>query len=142
MAEPEESRSGLFSVGLIALAAYLKGRCHVSFRALRAFFEDVLGIGVSGGFPAKQIKRGGGALKGVHEQLMERLKGEKHLHIDRAGGRKTGRSDGYGRFGRRNTRYSSSGTAGGRKCLRRYWGRSTGGSSHVIFIVHTGSLDG
>jgi transcription initiation factor IIE alpha subunit len=41
--EPEESRSGLFSAGLIALAAYLKGRCHVSFRALQAFFQDVFG---------------------------------------------------------------------------------------------------
>jgi transposase len=83
--EPEESRGGLFSMGLTALTAYLKGRCHVSFRAPRAFFQDIFGIVVSGGFPAKQIRRAGAALKGAHEQLMERLKREKHLHIDESG---------------------------------------------------------
>jgi hypothetical protein len=46
---PEETRSGLFSAGLIALAAYLKGRCHVSFSVLKAFFHDVMGIAISGG---------------------------------------------------------------------------------------------
>jgi transposase len=30
-AAPKKADSGLFSIGLIALAAYLKGRCHVSF---------------------------------------------------------------------------------------------------------------
>jgi hypothetical protein len=39
----EETGSGLFSTGLIALAAYLKGRCPVSFRALQGFSQDILG---------------------------------------------------------------------------------------------------
>ena len=35
--EPEEARSGLFSISLIAFAAYLKRRCHISFSALKHF---------------------------------------------------------------------------------------------------------
>jgi hypothetical protein len=37
--DPEGSCGGLFSVELIALAAYLKGRCHVSFKLDDARFE-------------------------------------------------------------------------------------------------------
>jgi transposase len=77
-------------MGLIALKGYLKGRCHVSFRALQAFFQDVLGIAVSGGFLGKQIKKAGRALKGAHEQLKERLQGEQHLHIDESGWKENG----------------------------------------------------
>jgi transposase len=60
---PEDARSGLFSISLIAFVAYLKGRCHISYRALKDFFQEALGIGVSGGFLAKQVRRAGGALK-------------------------------------------------------------------------------
>jgi transposase len=39
----EEARSGLFSISLIAFVAYLKGRCHISFSALKDFFQEVWG---------------------------------------------------------------------------------------------------
>jgi transposase len=88
--EPEGIRSGLFSMELIAVVAYLKGRCHVSYRVLRAFFRDVLGVVISCGFLAEQIKKAGRALKGVHKELVERLKGEGHLHIDESGWKENG----------------------------------------------------
>jgi transposase len=87
---PKEAGSGLFSIRLIALAAYLKGRCHVSYRALKDFFQDVLGIVISGGFLAKQIRRAACALGGAHGELVERLKGEGHLHIDESGWKEKG----------------------------------------------------
>jgi transposase len=87
---PEGARSGLFSIGLIALVAYLKGRCHISFSALKDFFQEALGIGVSRGFLAKQVRKAGGALKGIHEVLMGRLRGEGHLHIDESGWKEGG----------------------------------------------------
>jgi hypothetical protein len=87
------------------------------FRALRAFFQDVLGIVISGRFLAKQIKMASGVLKGVHEQLMERLRGGEASAL-RAGGRKTERNGGYGRFGLKDTRYSSSRPAAGKMCLK------------------------
>jgi transposase len=82
--------SGLFSTGLIALVGYLKGRCHVSFRALKDFFQEVLGISVSGGFLAKKVKRSAEALGRTHEQLVGKLKGERHLHIDESGWKEDG----------------------------------------------------
>jgi transposase len=88
--EPEGTGSGLFSVGLIALVAYLKGRCHISYRGLKGFFQDVLGIVISSGFLAKQIKKASGALQGVHQELVDRLKGEGHLFIDESGWKENG----------------------------------------------------
>ena len=74
-AEPAEAQSGLFSISLIALVAYLKGRCHISFSALRDFFQDVLGIRISRGFLAKQIQKASASLKGGYEELVGRLAG-------------------------------------------------------------------
>jgi transposase len=89
--EPEETGSGLFSTGLIALVAYLKGRCHVSYRVLKMFFRDVLGIVISCGFLAKQVQKAGRALKEVHRELAGRLAGEGHLHIDESGWKENGK---------------------------------------------------
>jgi transposase len=54
---PEQGRSGLVSISLITFAAYLKGRCHVSFNAMKDFFQEVLGIGISRGFLVKQLRK-------------------------------------------------------------------------------------
>jgi hypothetical protein len=70
--------------------AYLKGRCHIAFSALKDFFQEAMGIVISRGFPAKQIKKAGASLKRVHEMLIERLKGEGHLHIDESGWKENG----------------------------------------------------
>jgi transposase len=75
---------------MITPAAYLKGRCHVSFSGLKAFFQELLGIVISGGFPAKQIKKAVEALKGSHEEPVKRLAGEKYLHIDESGWKEGG----------------------------------------------------
>jgi transposase len=63
---PEAARSGLFSINLIAFVAYLKGRCHISFSALKDFFLEVMGIRISRGFLAKQVQKASGSLKGIH----------------------------------------------------------------------------
>jgi transposase len=87
---PEAARSGLFSINLIAFVAYLKGRCHISFSALKDFFQEVLGVRISRGFLAKQVQKASGSLKGIHGQLMSRLSGEGHLHIDESGWKEKG----------------------------------------------------
>ncbi|MDR3342331.1 MAG: IS66 family transposase zinc-finger binding domain-containing protein [Treponema sp.] len=46
----EVAKTGLFGISLIALVAYMKGRCHISYTALKDFFEAVLGIKISRGF--------------------------------------------------------------------------------------------
>jgi hypothetical protein len=40
---------------------------------------------VNSGFLAKQVKKASMVLQEVHKGLVERLKGEKQLHIDESG---------------------------------------------------------
>jgi transposase len=87
---PGEGKSGLFSVQIIAIIAYLKGRCHLSFSALKDLFQDVLQITISRGFLAKQIKKASAALKQAYEQVKGELPGAKHLHIDETGWKENG----------------------------------------------------
>jgi transposase len=88
---PEQGRSGLFSISLIAFAAYLKGRCHISFSALKDFFHEVLGVVVSRGFLAKQVMKAGASLKETYMRLVKRLSEERHLNIDESGWKEKGR---------------------------------------------------
>jgi transposase len=87
---PKETGSGLFSTGLIAPAAYLKGRCHISFRALQGFFQEVLEKVISCGFLVKPIKEASGALERAHKELGEKLKGAGHIHVDERGWKERG----------------------------------------------------
>jgi hypothetical protein len=76
----------------------LKGRCHISFSALKDFFQEVLGIRVSRGFPAKQIMKADGSLKETHRRLVQRLSGEEHLYIDGSGWKGKGEKRWAGAF--------------------------------------------
>jgi hypothetical protein len=78
--------------------AYLKGRRHISYSALKDFFQEVLGIAVSRGFLAKQIKKAGSSLKRAHEMLVERLRGEGHLYIAESGWKENGAKRWIGAF--------------------------------------------
>ena len=65
---------------MTALTAYLKGRLHGSYRTLKEYFCDVVGIDISAGFLAKQIKKVSAALKSPYEELEEFLKEQEHLY--------------------------------------------------------------
>lgn len=88
---PEVEKSGLFGTNLTALTAYMKGRCHTSYRTLKDFFSDVMGIDVSTGFLVKQIQKTSKAPKTPYEELEELLQREKHLHIDETSFKKNGK---------------------------------------------------
>jgi transposase len=76
---------------MIALTAFLKGRCHQSFTTMQAFFAEVLGIKISTGFLAKQVRKASGALKKTYDALAEQLSKEDHLHIDETGDKENGK---------------------------------------------------
>jgi hypothetical protein len=63
----------------------------MSYRALKVFFQDVLGVVISSRFLAKQVKKAGRTVKGEHKELVERLKGEGHLHIEENGWKENGK---------------------------------------------------
>src|SRR5215469_12726330 len=64
-------KAGLFGHNMTALTGYLKGRCHISYRTLKEHFRDVIGIDISTGFLAKQVKKVSAALKSPYEELAE-----------------------------------------------------------------------
>jgi transposase len=76
---------------MIAVTAYLKGHCHMSYTTLRDHFRDLYGICVSTGFLAKQICKASNALKKPYEELVEQLPKEAHLHVDETGHKKNGK---------------------------------------------------
>jgi transposase len=81
-------KAGLFGPNMIALTAYLKGRCHISYRTLKEYFRDVVGIDISTGFLVKQVKKTSAALKSPYDELEEFLKRQSHLYIDASRGSK------------------------------------------------------
>jgi transposase len=87
----EVKKSGLFGKNLIALTAYLKGRCHMSFTTMQDFYVDALGFKVSTGFLAKQIRKTSDALASSYDALAQQLPKEEHLHVDETGGKENGK---------------------------------------------------
>jgi len=86
----ETKNAGLFGQNLIALTAYLKGRCHMSYKTIQSFFADTLGLKVSTGFLADQVQMVSEALKEPYQELVESLPKEKHIHSDETGGKENG----------------------------------------------------
>jgi transposase len=84
-------KSGLFGTNMTALTGYLKGRSHMSYRTLQAYFHDVVGIDISTGFLAKQIKKVSVALQSPYEELADFLTKQSHLHIDETSFKKNGK---------------------------------------------------
>ena len=84
-------KSGLFGPKMTALTAYLKGRCHVSYRTLKEYFHDVVGVDVCTGFLVKQVKKTSAALKSPYDELAKFLTQQSHLHIDETSFKKNGK---------------------------------------------------
>jgi transposase len=87
----EAKKSGLFGPKLTAMAAYLKGRCHMSYTTLRDFFADALALKVSRGFLAKQVRRASAALETTYDALVKQLPSQPHVHIDETGNKQSGK---------------------------------------------------
>ena len=88
---PEDvKRAGLFSQNLIALTAYLKGRCHMSFKTIQSFYADVMSFKVSTGFLAKQVRKASEAIKPAYDELVKGMPDTKHIHSDETGFKENG----------------------------------------------------
>jgi len=67
-------KAGLFGPNIIALTAWLKGRCHISYRTLKEYFRDVIGMDIltrpqtastAGETSSKNVRRTEIALRGA-----------------------------------------------------------------------------
>ena len=88
----EVKQAGLFGPDLISLTAYLKGRCHMSFKTIQSFLTDALGLKVSTGFLSKQVGKVNKALKAPYEHLVGQLPKSEQLHSDETSGKENGES--------------------------------------------------
>jgi transposase len=88
----EVKRAGLFGHSLIALAAYMKGKCHLSYKTMQSFFSDVMSLNVSTGFLVKCIHKASKALAVPYNYLVEQLAKAEHLHSDETGFKENGKS--------------------------------------------------
>jgi len=89
---PEVVAGGLMGPRLTALLAFLKGACHASYSTAQAFLEAVIGLSVSRGYLAKQIKKAARALDAPYQELMSRLPSERTLGVDETGHKERGRT--------------------------------------------------
>jgi transposase len=86
----EVKRAGLFGQNLITLTAYMKGRCHMSYKSIQSFYADALGVKVSAGFLVNQIRKASDALKEPYDYLVGQLAKAGHLHVDETGNKENG----------------------------------------------------
>jgi transposase len=78
-------RQGLFGPRLRATTAWLKGQGHVSYRQMRAFYRDVLGLEVSTGQLAKIVRQSGDALAAPYATLCAKLPRQPVVNVDETG---------------------------------------------------------
>jgi transposase len=75
---------------LSTLACYLKGVCHGSYRTVRCFFGEVLGLDLSVGLLAKAVRKMTMALGDAYHELIDALPRQPVLGVDETGLRHRG----------------------------------------------------
>jgi transposase len=81
----EVVRGGLVGPRLSALIAYQKGACHMTYRVIETFLNDVLHLPLSTGQLAKVVRKASVALAPAYEQLQAALPGQAVLNVDETG---------------------------------------------------------
>jgi transposase len=84
-------KAGLFGPRITSLAAYLKGRLHGSYSAIRDFLQDVVGVKVSRGYVAKLLRKAGQAFGQPYGQLIELLPSQAQVNSDETGHKENAR---------------------------------------------------
>jgi transposase len=91
MAQTTGTDRNLFGPRLMAVTAYLKGRGHMSYTTIQATLKDILGIQVSRGFLANEVKQVSETLKKPYEELREHVPEAGHIHVDETGWKESGK---------------------------------------------------
>ncbi len=77
--------AGLVGPRLSALAAYQKGDCHMSYRTIQRFWNEVFGIPISRSQLANVIQKASAAFAEPYDELREALVQEPHVGADESG---------------------------------------------------------
>jgi transposase len=81
----EVVHAGLVGPRLSALIAYQKGACHMTYRVIETFLQDVLGLRISTGQLAKVIRKASVALAPACQELQAVLPDQAAMNIDETG---------------------------------------------------------
>jgi len=89
---PDEVRKGgLLSADITAFAAFLKGRCHMSYTTIREFFKELIKLDISRGMLCKATQKVSKALNSSYDQLAQRLPQQPQVGVDETGHHDDGR---------------------------------------------------
>ena len=83
---PDEIRKGgLLGADITAFAAFMKGRCHMSYTTIKEFFKELMKLDMSRGMLCKATQKTSKALKTSYDQLADRLPDESQVNVDETG---------------------------------------------------------
>jgi len=83
---PDEIRKGgLLGADVTAFAAFMKGRCHMSYTTIREFFKELMKLDISRGMLCKATRKVSKALKPSYDHLAQRLPDESQVNVDETG---------------------------------------------------------
>lgn len=89
---PDEIRKGgLLGADITAFAAFMKGRCHMSYTTIREFFKELMKLDISRGMLSKATQKVSKALNSPYDQLAQRLPQEPQIGVDETGHHDDGR---------------------------------------------------
>lgn len=83
--------AGLVGPRLSALIGYQKGACHMTYRVIQTFLQDVLGLKLSTGQLAKVVRKMSEALAPASQELQAALPNQAVMNIDETGHPENGR---------------------------------------------------
>ena len=83
---PDEIRKGgLLGADVTALAAFMKGRCHMSYTTISEFFKELMKLDISRGMLCKAAQKVSKALEPSYDQLTQCLPEESQVNVDETG---------------------------------------------------------
>jgi len=83
---PDEIRKGgLLGADVTAMAAFMKGSCHMSYTTIQQFFEELMKLDMSRSLLYKATQKASKALKPSYDQLTQRLPDESQVNVDETG---------------------------------------------------------
>jgi transposase len=83
---PDEIRKGgLLGADVTAMAAFMKGSCHMSYTTIQQFFKELMKLDISRGVLCKATQKTSKALKPSYNQLTQRLPDESQVNVDETG---------------------------------------------------------
>ncbi len=83
---PDDIRKGgLLGADVTAMAAFMKGSCHMSYTTIQQYFKELMKLDISRGVLCKATQKTSKALKPSYNQLTQRLPDESQVNVDETG---------------------------------------------------------